>query len=295
MTHKKHSLLLGAHMSIAGGFDQAIINGQSIHCTAIQIFTKSNRQWAAKPIDPSHAEQFLRAQQNSPIKTVVAHASYLINLGSSNPETIDKSRHALAIELQRCDTLGIPYLVLHPGSGLGGDPKQALKQIARLIDEVIEETKTNCMILLENMAGQGSAVCSRFDQLAELRSLSTHKRLLGFCFDTCHAFAAGYDLRNEKTYHELWHEFDTTIGLEHLKVIHLNDSKKELGACKDRHEDIGQGLIGLEGFKLLMNDKQLFDIPKILETPRDTLEDYARNMSVLNSLLSKETKGLLGL
>ncbi|BDC35219.1 putative endonuclease 4 [Candidatus Dependentiae bacterium Noda2021] len=282
-------------MSIAGGFDQAIINGQSIHCTAIQIFTKSNRQWAARPIEPSQVEQFISAQKASNIKTVVAHASYLINLGSSNPETIEKSRQALAIELQRCDTLAIPYLVLHPGSGLGGNPQDALKQIASLIDEIIEETKPKCMILLENMAGQGSALCSKFEQLAELRQLSRHKRSLGFCFDTCHAFAAGYDLRNENTYHALWHEFDTTIGIEHLKIIHLNDSKKELGACRDRHEDIGQGLIGLEGFALLMNDKKLFDVPKILETPRDTLEDYARNMQVLNSLLTKETKKLLGL
>ncbi|MFZ5953805.1 MAG: deoxyribonuclease IV [Candidatus Dependentiae bacterium] len=295
MKHKKHSLLLGAHMSIAGGFDLSIARGQSIDCTAIQIFTKSNRQWQAKPISTEQADLFKKALKNSSISFIAAHASYLINLGASNKEMQHKSIQALAIELQRCDQLGIPYLVLHPGSRLENSQETALKQIAQFIDDIYETTNAHCSILLENMAGQGSAVCSTFEQLAELKNLISHKRKIGFCFDTCHAFAAGYDLRSEKEYTDVWEKFDKHLGLEHLKMIHLNDSKKELGSKVDRHEDIGKGKMGIESFKLFMNDKRLFDIPKILETPRDTLEDYARNMHILKQLLDSKTKKSLEL
>lgn len=295
MKQKKHSLLLGAHMSIAGGFDQAIERGQSIDCAAIQIFTKSNRQWQGKPISTEQADLFKQTLKNSSISFIAAHASYLINLGASNKEMQHKSIQALAIELQRCDQLEIPYLVLHPGSRLENSQDATLKQIAQFIDDIYETTNAHCSILLENMAGQGSASCSTFEQLAELKSLISHKRKIGFCFDTCHAFAAGYDLRNEKEYIAVWEKFDKYLGLEHLKMIHLNDSKKELGSKVDRHEDIGKGKMGIEAFKLFMNDKRLFDVPKILETPRDTLEDYARNMHILKQLLDNKTKKNLGL
>jgi deoxyribonuclease-4 len=285
MKHTQHTLLLGAHMSIAGGFEQAITRGQSIDCTAIQIFTKSNRQWQAKPITTDQADLFKQSWKNSSISFVAAHASYLINLGASSSEMHRKSEEALRVELERCDLLGIKYLVLHPGSRLENSQEAAIKQIAQSIDAIYEESGAHCSILLENMAGQGSAVCSTFEQLATLKHESRTKRKIGFCLDTCHAFAAGYDMRTKQTYQSFWEDFNKHIGIEHLKMIHLNDSKKELGSKVDRHEDIGQGKIGLEFFKLLMNDKHLIDVPKILETPRDTLEDYAHNMRILKETI----------
>lgn len=281
MKHSKHPLLLGAHMSIAGGFEQAISRGQSIDCTAIQIFTKSNRQWQAKPITQEQADLFKQATANSSISFIAAHASYLINLGASSSEMHHKSEEALMVELERCDQLGIKYLVLHPGSRLENSQEKAIKQIAHSIDKIYQKSGAHCSILLENMAGQGSAVCSTFDQLAELKHEIRTKHKVGFCLDTCHAFAAGYDMRTAEGYHSLWRDFDKHLGLEHLTMIHLNDSKKEVGSKVDRHEDIGEGKIGLEFFNLLMNDQKLRDVPKILETPRDTLDDYARNMRIL--------------
>ena len=281
----KHPLLLGAHMSVAGGFEQAIFRGESIGCTAIQIFTKSNRQWKASPITDEQAILFKKTVQNSSIHYVVAHASYLINSAAPDPEIHKKSVGALAQELQRCELLGIPYLILHPGSAGKSDQKLALAQIAQSLDDVFDEIPGSTMILLENMAGQGSSTCSTFESLATVRHLTHHKKRVGICFDTCHAFAAGYDLRTELSYEKIWQEFDKIIGLEHLKTMHINDSKKELGSKVDRHEEIGHGALGLESFRLLFNDSRFFSIPKILETPKDTLEDYAKNMQLLKSLI----------
>ena len=285
MQHKKTPLLLGAHMSISGGFEKAIERGESIGCTAIQIFVKSNRQWAAQPISEDQIEKFHTAAKDSTILAIVAHASYLINLAATTKEAFTKSVHALAIELKRCEQLGIHYLVLHPGSRLSLDLKDALAQIAAGIDQALEQSPGKTMILIENMAGQGSSVGSRFEELAAIRAASHHKTKVGFCLDTCHAFAAGYDLRTPETYKATWKEFDTIIGLEHLKAIHLNDSKKELGSRVDRHANIGKGTMGLESFSLIMNDKNLTWVPKILETPYHDLSDYAHDMETLKKLI----------
>ena len=181
-------------------------------------------------------------------------------------------------------------LVLHPGANLDGDIAESLLLVAQTLDEILEKVPGKTKILLENMAGQGSTICSTFEQLATVRSKSHHKKRIGVCFDTCHAFAAGYDFRSEKTYEAMWKEFDNTVGIEHIHAIHLNDSKKGLGSHVDRHESIGKGELGLKSFELLMNDKRFFDVPKLLETPYETLEDYIPNLKTLRKLLSPETR-----
>ena len=291
---KQYSLLLGAHVSIAGKIFQAIERGESIKCSAIQIFTKSNRQWYAKPLNEEEIELFKRNWKNSSIQSIIAHASYLLNLGSPNPESEKKSLDALAIEFKRCAALGISNLVLHPGSHTGTDQESCIERISKNIDTVLDHNHHGT-ILLETMAGQGSQVGYTFEQLAHIIKLSKHKKRIGICFDTCHAFAAGYDFRTEHTYHSMWEQFDKIIGINKLGAIHINDSQKDIGSRVDRHADIGKGKIGLKAFELLFNDPNLFDIPKILETPATELSDYRKNMTILEGLLNKKTRDLLGL
>ncbi len=280
---KKNKLLLGAHMSIAGGPDQAIERGQSIQCSTIQIFTKSNRQWHAKPLSTDVRNSFIKKQQA--IGPVVAHASYLINLGSSNLQTIQKSIPGLIIELERCQLLKIPYLVLHPGSLTEKTLAEGLQKIARNLDVALQNAKSDTMVLLENMAGQGSVSCYDFEHIKLIRQYSKESKRIGVCFDTCHAFAAGYDFRTKQLYEDMWHDFNTIIGLEHLKVIHMNDSKKELGSRVDRHEHIGKGKLGLNPFTFLMNDPRFESIAKILETPKEGLSDDQTNLQILKNLI----------
>lgn len=298
MIAKKHRLLLGAHMSISGGLEKSIESGASIGCTTLQIFTKSNRQWHAKPLTKQEAELFKQAAKSFNIHPIVAHATYLINIASSDPKTEKASVAALIKELDRCDELGIHYLVLHPGSYVKGKPEEGMARIIENLNHVLESSASKTMIALETMAGQGSALCSTFEQIATIIEESHHKKRLGVCFDTCHAFVAGYDIRTPKTYEKTWEDFDKIIGLEKLHVMHINDSKKGLDSRVDRHEHIGKGEIGLEGFKLLFNDKRFFDIPKILETPKATKEPFTEdkmNIATIQSLLTPATRKILGL
>lgn len=290
---KKHTLLYGAHISIAGEIKLAIERGESIGCTAIQIFTKSNRQWHAKEITHEEALAFKQAWKKSSIKSVIAHAAYLINIGSPDKNIEHKSVSALKLEMERCVALDIPYLVLHPGSHANTDEQSCLKRIAHNLDQLFD-TVPHCSILLETMAGQGSSVGYTFEHIAQIMQYSQHKKRLGVCIDTCHIFSAGYDLTTKKTYDLLWKNFDKIIGINKLKIIHINDSKQACGSRVDRHTDIGKGKIGLEFFELLFNDSRFFDVPKVLETPKDNLEDDKRNMETLVSLLSSKTKKLLG-
>ena len=289
---KKHSFLYGAHMSIAGQPALAIERGESLGCTAIQIFTKSNRQWHAKPITDREAENFQKAWKNSSIVSIIAHASYLINIGSPQASIEHKSVHALGLEMERCNQLGIPYLVLHPGSHSNTDEEECLKRISHNLDSLFKEIP-HCSILLETMAGQGTNVGNSFEQLERIIKHSKHKNRLGVCLDTCHVFTAGYDISTEKGYHLVWEQFDKIIGLNKLKAIHVNDSKQGLGSRVDRHTDIGKGKLGKEAFELLCNDKRFFDVPKILETPKDSPADDKRNMETLLGFLSKKTRKLL--
>ncbi len=295
MTVKKHRLLLGAHMSIAGGLEKSIERGESIGCTTIQIFTKSNRQWHANPLSQSAIDLFKQTAAASTIDPIVVHATYLINIGAADKKVEAASVQALAKELATCQLLDIPYLVLHPGSFVNGTPQEGIARIINNLDTVLEIVPGKSMIILEIMAGQGSVMGTSFEQLATILAGAAHKKRLGICFDTCHAFAAGYDFRSEAGYTKMWHEFDTILGLDALKVIHVNDSKKGLGSRVDRHEHIGKGEIGLEAFSLLFNDPRFFDIPKILETPKETEEpliEDQKNMETIRGLLTDKTRSL---
>lgn len=296
MQKHTHNLLLGAHMSIAQKFENSLELGESIGCTVIQVFTKSNRQWAAKPITDEQASSFAKAYTESSIQSVVAHASYLINIGSPDDATSMKSTNALIDEILRCEKLTIPLLVLHPGASLKGDRKESLDRVADNINKALSAVSGNVTLLLETMAGQGSTVGNTFQEIAYIRDQVTKKSKLGVCFDTCHAYAAGYDFTDQKTYNEMWDLFDATIGIKNLKAIHLNDSKKELGSGVDRHEDIGKGKLGLKPFELIINDERFFDIPKILETPKsDGLLEDIKNLKTIKSLISAETRKKLNL
>lgn len=282
---KKTDLLFGAHMSIAGGFSLAIERGESIECTAIQVFTKSNRQWNAKSIAEEDIANFKLRWKNSSIKSIISHASYLLNIGSPNDELAEKSTKALTDELNRSSALGIPYLVLHPGSHSNTDINECLKRIAENLDRALENSNGGTAILLETMAGQGTSIGHTFEQIATIIKNSHHKRSIGVCFDTCHSFAAGYDFRTKSSYNDMWNNFDKTIGLHKLHAMHVNDSKGDLGSRIDRHADIGEGKIGLEAFRLLFNDPRFENTPKVLETPRATIEDYVKNMATIRSLI----------
>lgn len=282
-------LLYGAHMSIAGGLDKAIITGQSIGCTSIQLFTKNNRQWTTAELTEQEITTFKKAVQNSTIDPIVAHTSYLINIGSPKKDIEKKSIESLIMEMDRCNKLSISYLVLHPGAYLDTDEQSCLERIIENINGILESHSDHTMLLLELMSGQGSTVCYTFEQLAYIYKHVTNKKRVGICFDTAHAWAAGYDFSTPHKYATMWQQFDDIVGIENLKVIHMNDSKTSWQSYVDRHETIGKGTMGIETFKLLMNDERFFSIPKILETPKETLDDDVYNMNILRKLLSHTT------
>ena len=278
---------LGAHMSIAGGVDRAIQRGHSIGCEAIQIFTKSNNQWRAAPLTDETLERFHANQQATGIAPIVGHDAYLINLASPNPELWRKSVDAFVDEMERAGRMGLPYLVTHPGAHMGAGEEAGLRRVAQALDEIHERTAhINTMILLETTAGAGSILGVSFEQLACIIARTRHPERIGICFDTSHAFAAGYDLRTPETYAATFDAFDRILGLHRLRVFHLNDSKRELGSRADRHEHIGQGFLGLEAFRLLVKDPRFADRPMILETPKgpDMAEDV-ENLRVLRALM----------
>ncbi len=287
MKKEKDKILLGVHMTTEGGLHNAIIKGNDIDCTTIQIFTKNNRQWKSKELSSEEINQFHINQKKYEV-LVVSHCSYLINLASPNTSVRERSFLALKEEVLRCNELSIPYAILHPGSKLEGKEEEALQWIAEGIDKALESSNKKTSILLETMAGQGSSVGSTLEQLAKILSFSKNKDCIGICVDTCHLFASGYKFSNKNDYIEFWKNFDQIIGLQNLKCIHLNDSKRECGSKVDRHEEIGKGEIGLEAFELVMNDSKFKDIPKILETPKATMESDINNLKLLKSLLLKK-------
>ena len=280
-------LLIGAHMSISGGVFNAFQHGEEVGCATIQIFTKNSNQWKAKELTSEDARKFRESQKKTGISPVVGHNAYLINLASPKKDVYDLSMEAMLVELNRAELLGLPYLVMHPGAHLESGEREGIRKIARSIDKLHQKTKGfGVKICLETTAGQGSAIGYRFEQLAEIIDRVKESERLGVCYDTCHTFAAGYDIRAKKAYEETFEEFDQHIGLQKLKVIHLNDSLKDLDSRVDRHQHIGEGKIGLEGFRLLMNDRRWEKVPKILETPKEggTAKDI-ENLSLLRSLV----------
>jgi len=282
---------LGAHESIAGGLVNAFDRGHTATCDSIQIFTKSNRQWKAKPLEDEEVaawrERMQAEEQSGGIFPVVAHTSYLINIGSPKEETWGKSYDALKIEVERCEMLGIPYLALHPGSHLKAGEEAGLANIARALSQIHAETPGfQTMVCLEHMAGQGTNMGATFEQLAWLLDHTDQGERLGVCLDSCHLYAAGYDVRTPAGYTATMEEFDRIVGLERLKVVHLNDSMHELGSQRDRHAHIGEGTIGLEGFRNFVNDPRLVDLPGLLETDKsDDLHEDIENLERLRSLI----------
>lgn len=279
--------LLGAHTSTSGGVSKAIERAEKLNFTAIQIFTKNNNRWFAKDLEEKEITNFKSNLSESNIKFIVSHDSYLINLCASNEEILKKSRIAFEDELKRCEILGIPYLNFHPGSHTGRGEDDGLKVIAESINIVHDKTKGfNVSSMLEITAGQGTVLGYKFEHINKIIELVEQKERMSVCIDTAHLFAAGYDIRSEKNYLITVKEFDDIIGLDRLKCFHINDSKKELGSRVDRHEHIGKGYIGFEGFRNIMNDEKLMNVPKILETPKgkEQLEDL-ENLKVLRDLI----------
>jgi deoxyribonuclease IV len=276
---------LGAHMSISGGVEKAVVRGQEVGCEAMQIFTKNSNQWKAKPLSAVEAAAFRDACQAAGIGPVVAHSAYLINLAAPDEALYEKSIQACLDELQRCEMLGIPYLVVHPGAHMGTGEAQGLQRIAAAIDRIHRETRTRqAAMALEVTAGQGTALASKFEHFAAILDQADEPERLGFCLDTCHLLAAGYDFRTRQGYDRMMEAWDDLVGIERLRVIHLNDSKKDLGSRVDRHEHIGQGYIGTTGFECLLNDRRLAELPMVLETPKEDDADV-RNLATLRRLI----------
>jgi deoxyribonuclease-4 len=278
----------GAHMSISGGVAKSFARGLQVGCEAMQIFTKSERQWAAKPLLDEDVAAFKAEQERCGIGPVVVHDSYLINLAAPADELWQKSIDAFAHELERCETLGIPYIVTHPGAHTGSGEEAGLEREAVALNRLFESgVGGKTMVLLETTAGQGSTLGNRFEHLARLFELVPHHERMGVCVDTCHIFAAGYDIRTPETYAATFDSFGSLVGLDKIRCFHLNDSLKDLGSRVDRHSHIGQGCIGIEGFRLLVNDARFQGIPMIIETPKgDDMAEDITNLSLLRSLVA---------
>ena len=249
--------ILGAHKSIAGGFQRGVERAWQSTCDCVQIFTKNNNQWRAKPLTASASEAFQTELARRKINHTIAHSSYLINLASPDDALWKRSVDAFVIELQRIEHLGIPYLVLHPGAFVTSTEKRGLRRITRALNEMDRQTRRSpAACLLETTAGQGSNLGWRFEHLAALLDGVKSPERFGVCFDTCHVFAAGYPLRSEREYRATMREFNKVIGTKRIKAFHLNDSRHECGSRVDRHEHIGKGEIGIEAFRCLVNDRR---------------------------------------
>ncbi len=284
-------LRLGAHESVAGNLYQALVRAESVGCESLQIWTRNGRQWEAPPLDDVEISLFCEARDSRDIHPIVAHASYLINIASSDSALHARSADALKDEAQRCCWLGVPYLVLHPGAHTGAGEVAGLTQAARALSWAIASlADAPVRILLETTAGQGTTLGGTFEGIAELLDTVDAPEHLGVCFDTCHVFAAGYELRTDEGYAATMAALDWAIGLERLHVIHLNDSKFGLGSHKDRHAHIGAGELGLDGFRRILTDPRLEGLPGIIETPKsDDLHEDRENLARLREAAGLES------
>ena len=282
--------LLGAHQSIAGGLHRAFDRILAVGGESLQIFTANQRQWRVKPPAAEDIRLFAEKWQACGQMPVASHGSYLINLGAADPVAAAKSIDAFADELGRCLQLGLGFVVLHPGSHLGAGVEAGLEAVARNLDQALEQAgvpATGLKVLLETTAGMGTALGSRFAELGWLLGRSRYAHNLGVCIDTCHIFAAGYDLRDPAAYERTMDELEREVGLARVHFVHLNDSKKGLASRVDRHEHIGRGAIGEEGFRLLLNDPRFARHPMTLETPKgDDLAEDRENLARLRGLLA---------
>ena len=275
---------VGAHVSTAGGVQNAPVNARAIGAKAFALFTKNQRQWKAKPLEKKNIEAFKQNCEDAGYlpRHILPHDGYLINLGHPEKEGIDKSRKAFVEEMQRCEQLGLGMLNFHPGSHLRKiSETECIKRIAESINRALDRT-SGVTAVIENTAGQGSNMGFTFEHLAGIIDAVEDKSRVGVCLDTCHSFTAGYDLKTKKSFKNVMDTFDRVVGFGYLKGMHLNDSKKDLGSRVDRHESIGKGLLGLELFGFIMNDRRFEEIPMILETPDSDI--WAEEIRLLYSL-----------
>jgi len=287
-TGKPSRPLLGAHMSIAGEVGESLIRGKQVGADCIQIFTKSSRQWASKPFSKEEIEKFKHNQVETGIATVIAHDSYLVNLGAPDEALRTKSVKGFIDELHRCEALGVPTLVAHPGAHVGSGVENGIKTIAKSIDEAHAASKGfKVRIALEITAGQGSTLGHTFQEIGQIFDAVVENERLRLCFDTEHAFAAGYDIRTPEGYENTFSELDKLIGIKKLAAFHLNDSIKDFNSRVDRHQHIGKGFIGLDAFRRILNDERFFGLPMCLETPKgDDLKEDIENLGTLRSLFA---------
>jgi len=279
--------LLGCHVSVYGGVHNAPQRGHELGCEAIQIFTRNPNQWKCKPLTEESISGFKAGIKQFNIQAVMTHSIYLINMASSDRSLRKRSETAFLDEMDRCESLGIPYLVFHPGSFRDSTEKRGIRRLINSLKRVLSRcSHYQVQLLIENTAGSGSLLGSTFEQIAEIRDQTGYTDRIHVCFDTSHAFAAGYDLRTLEGYHEIIDQLDSIIGLEHLKAFHLNDSKTELGSHRDRHENIGLGLVGEPVFGEIVNDPRFKFIPMTLETPGGE-EWFRKNLDLLYRLRSK--------
>ncbi len=276
----------GAHESIAGGMERAFERADAVGCDTVQVWTKNPRQWHAPPLESEAIQAFQAAQEDVRIRPVVAHAAYLINIASPKPELYAKSVNGLIQEVERCERLAIPYLVLHPGAHTGSGMDKGLQRAANALSEVHQALPGyRTKVLLETTSGHGTTLGSRFEELHILLDRSIESDRLGICLDTCHIFAAGYQLCGRDGYEETIDTLDAVIGLAYLHIIHLNDSQFPLGSHRDRHAHIGEGHIGLEGFRHIVNDPRFEHVPGILETHKsEDLHEDRENLAALRAL-----------
>lgn len=284
--------LLGAHISIAGGISKAPLRGAELGCDAIQLFVKNNLQWTGPAFSESEIAKFKTNLQQTHIKIAFAHACYLINIATPDEMIYKKSCNCLLQEYICCEMLGLKYIIVHPGSHHGAGEKFGLRRVAQALNWIFaHRLPKNVKILLESTSGQGDNIGYCFSHLREILNSINYPIGVGICLDTCHLFSAGYDLRTAAKYEQTLTDFDNTVGLKHLYVIHLNDSKYPLGSRRDRHEHIGNGKLGIEPFRYLLNDSKLQHLPMIIETPKEQGNKMdLRNLNLLRSLLNSHKK-----
>lgn len=275
--------LIGGHLSTTVGLENTPMTASKFHFRTYQIFSKNQMQWKAKPIPPEVPKNFRENREANGIRSVMVHASYLLNTASSDKELRDKVREAFRTEIERCDEIGAELLTFHPGSFKEANLQTGIENVASMLNDVIgKEQKVT--VLIENSAGQGNSVGKTFQDIGEIIDRIEYKDKVGICLDTCHAWASGYDFSNEKGYESMIDEIKSTVGIDKIMGFHLNDSKKGLGEHTDRHEQIGMGKIGAKGFSILLNDSTFTDIPMIMETPKGEA-GYLDDLSVLETII----------
>ena len=278
---------IGFHVSISGGFSLSVQRAFELGCTCMQIFSRNPRGWTVKPLDKNDIAEFRRLREQWDIGPVFVHTNYLINLASPRPDLYEKSVEQFVIDLERTETLGAEYLVTHLGSASSRSEDWMIERVSSALNMAMRLHPPKAVTLLENTAGESGDVGYTLEQVQEVISRLTDSSRIGICYDTCHGFAAGYDIRSREGVDELAGKISSTVGLTRLKGMHLNDCLKDFNSHVDRHWHIGEGKIGLDGFKILLNHQAFKDIPKIMETPKETEEDDPRNMRIVRSLTGK--------